>query len=149
LFEAGATTGITAIGTIALDMVRIEAGFVQAGVDFLPADEAVRPGRSRSPLELGLGWLVDFKKPHFNGRQALLAEQARGSRYNFVKLVVDGKQPSKDAVHLQRARQGRRHRDVRACGRPRRRRTSRSPSLDAPWGRPDDELYARSTISAS
>src|SRR4029453_15554238 len=62
LFEAGSNYGITPIGTIALDMVRIEAGFIQAGADFLPADEAVRPGRSRSPPGLGVGWRGGFKK---------------------------------------------------------------------------------------
>ena len=55
----------------------------------LPADETVRTGRSRSPLELGLEWLVDFKKPVFNGRRALLEEKEKGSRYALVKLATD------------------------------------------------------------
>src|SRR5690606_29149372 len=70
LCEAGKLHGIRAIGTGALDLARIEAGFLTAGVDFLPAEGTVRSGRSRSPLELGLEWLVDFKKPNFNGRRA-------------------------------------------------------------------------------
>lgn len=51
------------MGTISLEMSRLEAGFIQAGVDFVPADQAVRPGRTRSPFELDLGRLVDFAKP--------------------------------------------------------------------------------------
>ena len=97
LFAAGQDYGIRAIGTYALEMVRIEAGFIQAGVDFLPADRAVRNDRTRSPFELDLGWLVDFKKPNFTGRRALLEEQRRGSRYRFVRLDVEGNKPAKDA----------------------------------------------------
>src|SRR5690606_20667454 len=52
LFEAGRLHGIRAIGTEALDLARIEAGFLTAGVDFLPAESTVRTGRSRSPCEL-------------------------------------------------------------------------------------------------
>jgi aminomethyltransferase len=141
LFDAGRDYGITPIGTHALEMVRIEAGFVQAGVDFLPADEAVRPGRSRSPLELGLGWLVDFKKPHFTGRRALLAEQARGSRYNFVKLDIDGKQPSRDAF-VYNARGKVVGTVTSGIWSPSAKANIALASLDAPWGRADDELYA-------
>ena len=60
MFEAGKLRGIRAIGSAALDMLRTETGFLQAGVDFVPAEEAIRTGRSRSPFELGLGWLVSF-----------------------------------------------------------------------------------------
>ena len=45
-------------------------------VDFVSAEQTIRTGRDRSPLELGLAWLVDFEKGHFNGRRALLAERA-------------------------------------------------------------------------
>jgi aminomethyltransferase len=97
LFEAGEWLGLKPMGTHALEMARIEAGFIQAGVDFLPADRAVRTDRTRSPLELDLGWLVDFKKPHFNGRAALLREHERGSRYRLVRLDVAGNKVAKDA----------------------------------------------------
>ena len=51
LFEAGALTGIRPIGTDALDLARIEAGFLQARADFLPSESVLRTGRTRSPLE--------------------------------------------------------------------------------------------------
>ena len=70
LFEAGELHKIRAIGTHALELARIEAGYLAPYAEFLPADETIRTGRSRSPLELGLEWLVDFKKPNFNGRRA-------------------------------------------------------------------------------
>jgi aminomethyltransferase len=90
LFEAGKLYGIRAIGTTALNMARIEAGYLAAYEEFLPADETVRTGRSRSPLELGLEWLVDFKKPNFNGRRALAEEKRRGSDWRLVKLDIEG-----------------------------------------------------------
>ena len=75
LFAAGELRGIRAMGSTALEMLRIEAGFIMAGADFLPAMEAVRPTHTRSPFELGLGWLVSFDKGVFNGRRALLEEK--------------------------------------------------------------------------
>ena len=90
LFEAGKLYGIRAIGTDALEHSRIEAGFIAAYIDFLPAHVTVRSGRSRSPLELGLDWLVDFKKPNFNGRRALAEEKRKGSNWRLVKLDIEG-----------------------------------------------------------
>jgi aminomethyltransferase len=78
-------------------MLRIEAGYILAGVDFMPAMRTVRPTHTRSPFELGLGWLVDFEKPLFNGRKALLAEQEKGSRYRLVKLDIEGNKPARNA----------------------------------------------------
>ena len=94
LFDAGKLHGIRPIGTSALDLARIEAGYLAASEDFLPADTTVRTGRSRSPFELGLDWLVDFKKPNFNGRRALAEEKRNGSTWRLVKLDIDGNKPA-------------------------------------------------------
>ena len=113
LFDKGAIHGIRPMGTHALEVARIEAGFIQAHVDFLPADQAISLDRSRSPFELDLGRLVDFKKPVFNGRRALLEEQKRGSRYRFVRLDVEGNKPARSSyIYDRSARQRRRHRDL-------------------------------------
>ena len=69
----------------------------QAYVDFLPGHATVRPGRSRSPLELGLEWLVDFSKPNFNGRRALAEEKRKGSPWRLVKLDIEGNKPAHNA----------------------------------------------------
>ncbi len=91
LFAAGAPYGIRAIGSDALNLARIEAGFIITNMDFIPADQAVREDRTRSPLELGLGWMIDWTKGHFMGRRALLAEQANGtSRWALVGLDIAG-----------------------------------------------------------
>ncbi|MDH4048156.1 MAG: aminomethyltransferase family protein [Gammaproteobacteria bacterium] len=94
LFEAGKLHGITAMGTHALEQARIEAGYLAAYEEFLPADETIRTGRSRSPFELGLDWLVDFKKPNFNGRRALAEEKLNGSTWRLVKLDIEGNKPA-------------------------------------------------------
>jgi aminomethyltransferase len=95
--EAGRAYGIRPIGSHALDIARIEAGFIQAGVDFVPAEHAVRPGRARTPFELGLGWLVHLEKSNFNGRRALIAEKARGPRHRLVRLDIEGNKPARDS----------------------------------------------------
>ena len=46
---------IHAMGLSALEMVRIEAGFVMPGFDFNTAEATVRNGYDRSPFEVGLG----------------------------------------------------------------------------------------------
>jgi aminomethyltransferase len=94
LFDAGKLFGIKAMGTEALEQARIEAGFIAAYIDFLPASVTVRSGRSRSPFELGLEWLVDFKKPNFNGRRALAKEKRDGSTWRLVKLDIEGNKPA-------------------------------------------------------
>lgn len=94
LMAAGRTWGIRAIGSQALNMVRIEAGFIMPNVDFVSAEHTIRIGSDRSPPELGLGWLVDFGKGHFTGRRALLAEQKRGLRRQLVALDIEGNKPA-------------------------------------------------------
>jgi len=94
LFAAGKFHGIRAMGTDALEQSRIEAGYIAAYIDFLPANVTVRSGRSRSPFELGLDWLVDFKKPNFNGRRALAKEKREGSTWRLVKLDIEGNKPA-------------------------------------------------------
>jgi aminomethyltransferase len=98
LMAAGKTRGIRAIGSQALNMARIEAGFLMPNIDFVNAEHTVRMGRDRSPLELGLDWLVEFDKPHFNGRRALLAERARGPARRLVGLDVEGNKPALNAL---------------------------------------------------
>jgi aminomethyltransferase len=108
LFAAGALHGLRPIGTDALNIARLEAGFVITGYDFTPAPQCVREDRLRSPLALGLGWLVDWRKGHFTGRRALLAEQARGSDWAFVGLEIEGNIGAEGAIlyHRQKTEVG-------------------------------------------
>ncbi len=98
LMDAGRSRGLRPIGSRALNIARIEAGFVLPNVDFIPSERTLFIGTERSPLELGLAWLVDFGKGHFTGRRALLAEQRRGPRRRLVGLDVDGNKPAHNAL---------------------------------------------------
>ncbi len=139
LFEAGKFHGIRPLGSEALEMLRIEAGFILAGVDFLPAQHAVRPTHTRSPLELGLAWLVDFKKPVFTGRRALLAEQKRGSRYALVKLDIDGNKVAHDSYVYTRDKTFA-GTITSAMWSPSAKASIALASLEAPHGKPGEEL---------
>ena len=139
LFEAGDLRGIKAMGSDALELLRIEAGFILAGADFLPAMEAVRATHTRSPFELGLGWLVSFDKGVFNGRQALLEEKKNGSRYNLVKLDIDGNKPAKDSYVYTKGKKiaGT---VTSAMWSPSAKASIALASLEAPLGKPGEEF---------
>ena len=142
LFEAGKLHGIRAIGTEALDLSRIEAGFLTAGVDFLPGLGTVRTGRSRSPFELGLDWLVHFKKPNFNGRRALAEEKRRGSKWQLVKLDIEGNKPAHHS-YIYKAARGRRKQVgfiTSACWSPVCKKNIALGTVEAPHGNPGAEL---------
>ena len=141
LFAAGKHYGILPIGNHALDIARIEAGFIQADVDFVPALDVVRTGRGRSPFELGLDWLVHFDKPIFNGRKALLEEKNKGSRYRFVRLDVEGNKPANDSFIYNSKKEIIGH-VTSATWSPSAKMNIALASLEMPWGRPKDELYA-------
>ena len=98
LMTAGHSRGIRAIGSQALNIARIEAGFLSPNIDFVSAQQTIRSGTDRSPFELGLGWLVDFDKGHFTGRRALLKEKQRGARRQLVGLDVEGNKPAHHAL---------------------------------------------------
>jgi aminomethyltransferase len=98
LMAVGRTRGVRPIGSSALNMARIEAGFILPNLDFVSAAHTLYLGTERSPLELGLAWLVDFKKGHFTGRRALLAESQRGPRRQLVGLDVEGTKPALNAL---------------------------------------------------
>ena len=98
LMEVGSTRAVRPVGSRALNMARIEAGFVLPNLDFVSAAHTIYLGTERSPLELGLAWLVDFNKGHFTGRRALLGEAARRPRRRLVGLDVEGTKPAHNAL---------------------------------------------------
>ncbi len=98
LMAAGGTRGVRPIGSRALNIARIEAGFILPNVDFVSAEHTLRTGRDRSPLELGLAWLVDFGKGHFTGRRSLQQEQQRGVKRQLVGLDIEGNKPAHNAL---------------------------------------------------
>jgi aminomethyltransferase len=107
LMAAGRIRGIRPIGSKALNMARIEAGFLQPNMDFISSAHTLHQGRDRSPFELGLGWLVDLNKPYFTGRRALVEERRRGVARQLVGLDIAGNKPAHNAL-LYADRRGRR-----------------------------------------
>lgn len=97
MMTAGHLRGIKVIGFEALDMARIEAGFLLPRVDFVSSQTHLRPGRARNPYELGLDWLVDLTKPHFNGRRALLRLSKDKPRRKLVTLEISRDKPAHHA----------------------------------------------------
>ncbi len=98
LYAAGDDYGIQPYGEAATNMARLEAGFIMPYMDFTEALKTVHFEHDQTPFELQLGWLVDFKKPHFSGRDALLEHKRRGPVWTLAKLDVEGNWPAEDAI---------------------------------------------------
>ncbi len=93
------------IGSRALDIARIEAGHIQVHSEYQDARTSVDITEKRSPYELGLDWALDFRKNHFNGRRALLAQkEAGGPPLRLVGLELAGRRPALDCVLYARRR---------------------------------------------
>jgi glycine cleavage system T protein (aminomethyltransferase) len=90
LMEMGANYGMLPAGMVALDVVRIEAGMLLIGVDYVSSHQAIIESQKSSPYEIGLGWAVKLDGDDFIGRRALIAEKEQGtSEWGFVGLELD------------------------------------------------------------
>ena len=89
LIDAGKPHGLQPIGLDALDVARIEAGFVLQGIDYVCARRCVTDDRKSTPEEIGLGWTVDLDREPFLGQAALLKEKADGPEWDLVGLQLD------------------------------------------------------------
>ncbi|EHK58077.1 aminomethyltransferase family protein [Allomesorhizobium alhagi] len=99
LWQVGEHRGLRAIGYQALNRARIEAGLIVANADFSTAEHALRADRVRMPDEIGLGFMVDVEKGHFNGRAAIIkARQNTTMRHVLVGLEIEGNIPAEHAI---------------------------------------------------
>ena len=89
LLEAGKPHGLLPMGLDALDVLRVEAGFLLQGVDYTSARRAQIERQKSSPFELGFDWMVELDRPPFAGQAALRAEKAAGSPKKVVGLEID------------------------------------------------------------
>lgn len=89
LMEAGVNHNIRPSGLNALDIARIEAGYVLIDVDFRSAIHALIPDQQSTPYEIGLDWAVDLKAGNFIGRNALVEENRKGPEWQLVGVEVD------------------------------------------------------------
>jgi aminomethyltransferase len=80
LLEAGGPQGMKVIGMVALDLFRIEGGFIIGGVEYDP---------TVSPYECGLGWSVDLDKGDFQGKEGL-ARDKEATRLRLTSVVLEG-----------------------------------------------------------
>ncbi len=89
LFKAGQPFGIRMIGSLALEMLRVEAGLILVNVEYMSCFQTVRPNRERTPFELGLDWVVDMNKGHFIGRRALVDVKKDSVKQKLVGIDID------------------------------------------------------------
>jgi aminomethyltransferase len=86
LVDALEPQGMKVIGMTALDLFRIEGGFIIGGVEYDP---------TVSPYECGLGWSVELDKGDFQGAEALARDrEAAQLRLTSVVLESGGDQAS-------------------------------------------------------
>ncbi|HEY7167756.1 MAG TPA: aminomethyltransferase family protein [Candidatus Binatia bacterium] len=85
----GRPFGIKPAGMLALDVARLEAGFILLEVDYIGAEKALIPSQKHSPYEIGLSWTVDLKKEHFVGSRAIQKEDERGPARQILGLEID------------------------------------------------------------
>jgi aminomethyltransferase len=90
LIKSGEDYTLRVAGMEALDVARLEAGLIMAGVDYHSGRTARHPSLAISPYEIGMDRLVDLDKPSFIGKRALMDEVAAGGPANrLVGLELD------------------------------------------------------------
>lgn len=87
LFEAGKDHDLVPLGQSGLESLRQEAGYILVGNDH---------DKQTNPLEVGLGWTIDFGKSDFIGKAALESVRRQGIARTLVWFdVPDGTVMSK------------------------------------------------------
>ncbi|MAG59156.1 MAG: hypothetical protein CMJ83_22960, partial [Planctomycetes bacterium] len=85
---AGKHHALSPCGLDALDITRVEAGFILHDVDYFSALRAQVDSRKSTPFEIGLSWTVQLDRDPFIGQAALRAA-ARNPKWTFVGLEID------------------------------------------------------------
>jgi aminomethyltransferase len=83
-WRAVVRSGVTPAGLGARDTLRLEAGLPLHGHEL---------GAGITPLQAGLGWVVNWDKGPFRGREALLAEREIGPWRRLRGLLTTGRRP--------------------------------------------------------
>ena len=89
LADKGKLYGLKPAGMLALDVARLEAGFILLEVDYIGAEKALIPSQKYSPFEIGLGWTVDLNKDFFIGSKGLRHQGDKGVPRQITGLEVD------------------------------------------------------------
>ena len=86
LWSALLDAGVTPAGLGARDTLRLEAGLPLHGHEL---------GPGITSLQAGLGWVVAWDKPEFQGRRAALAEREAGASRRLVGITTSGRRPAR------------------------------------------------------
>jgi aminomethyltransferase len=92
IMEEGRPHQVEPIGLDALDVARIEAGYMLQGCDYHSARSVLTDARKSTPDELAMAWAVDLddREVPFVGQRAIRAERAaKRQRWALVGLVYD------------------------------------------------------------
>lgn len=89
LAEGGREFDIRPAGMIALDVVRIEAGYLLIEVDYTSSKKALIEEQKYTPYEINLGRMVHLQKEDFVGKTALVEEERRGPKRQLVGLEIN------------------------------------------------------------
>jgi glycine cleavage system T protein (aminomethyltransferase) len=92
IMEAGAPHCIKAAGLNALDIARLEAGYILIGVDFRSSLHCLTRNQMSTPFEIGLGWAVNTDGRPFTGQRALIQLKQEEPKWQLVGLEVDMEQ---------------------------------------------------------
>lgn len=87
IWDALCEAGARPAGLGARDTLRLEAALPLHGHEL---------GPGITPLQAGLAWVVDWDKPAFRGREALMAERDRGVTRRLRGLSIEGRRPARD-----------------------------------------------------
>lgn len=87
ILRALVDAGVTPAGLGARDTLRLEAALPLYGHEL---------SRQSTTLEAGLGWVLGWDKPTFRGREAVVAERARGPRRHLGGLRGESRQPLRE-----------------------------------------------------
>ena len=94
IIEVGKKYNISLCGAHAMDILRMESGFLHWGHDISPEE---------NQLEAGLNFAISFKKNYdFIGKQALLKINKDKIKKKFIMLTLDNTEPGKPlALHFE------------------------------------------------
>src|SRR3546814_17785192 len=88
LWAVGRDFGLRPIGYAALDLARIEAGFVVCGTDFKSTHAALRPTLGTTPFALDAARLVSFDTGPFTARRATPQPATTSPRSTICRLTI-------------------------------------------------------------
>jgi aminomethyltransferase len=88
VMQHGRAFDVHAVGMLALDVARVEAGLLLIDVDFNSSKKALIETQKYTPYEMGLGRLVQLDAGPFVGQKPLAAEHRRGSARQIVGLDI-------------------------------------------------------------